>query len=114
MVAHPAHDASCREKRMPPAVGIQRVLPRPSRHPPLDALAAIMLVLCLSWGFNQVAVKLAIHDIPPLMQAAIRSVGAALIVAAWCEAARHSAHGARRHAARRACRRRCCSASNSY
>ncbi len=45
-----------------------------------------MLVLCLSWGFNQVAVKLAIHDIPPLMQAAIRSVGAALIVAAWCKA----------------------------
>lgn len=52
---------------------------------PLDALAAaITVVLCLSWGFNQVAVKLAIHDVPPLMQAAIRSTGATLIVAAWC------------------------------
>ena len=49
----------------------------------LDPLAAaIVVVLCLSWGFNQVSVKLAIHDIPPLTQAAIRSVGAALIVAA--------------------------------
>jgi drug/metabolite transporter (DMT)-like permease len=54
---------------------------------PLDALAAsIVVVLCLSWGFNQVATKLAIHDIPPLVQAAIRSIGAALIVALWCKA----------------------------
>src|SRR5664280_3912895 len=52
---------------------------------PLDALAAaIVVVLCLSWGFNQVATKLAIHDIPPLTQATIRSVVAALIVAGWC------------------------------
>ncbi|MGA7682811.1 MAG: DMT family transporter [Pseudolabrys sp.] len=52
---------------------------------PLDALAAgIVVVLCLSWGFNQVATKLAIHDIPPLTQAAVRSVVAALLIAAWC------------------------------
>jgi drug/metabolite transporter (DMT)-like permease len=52
---------------------------------PLDALAAaVVVVLCLSWGFNQVAVKLAIHDIPPLSQGAIRSVVATLIVAGWC------------------------------
>jgi len=51
---------------------------------PLNPLAiAIVLALCLSWGFNQVAVKLAIHDIPPLTQTAFRSVAAALIVAAW-------------------------------
>jgi drug/metabolite transporter (DMT)-like permease len=51
---------------------------------PLDLTAAlIVVVLCLSWGFNQVAVKLAIHDIPPLTQAAIRSTGAALLVIAW-------------------------------
>jgi len=60
----------------------------PSSHHvtrPLDAVAAaIVVVLCLSWGFNQVAAKLAIHDIPPMIQAAIRSLGAALIVAAWC------------------------------
>jgi len=52
---------------------------------PLDALAAaIVVVLCLSWGFNQVATKLAIHDIPPLVQATIRSIVAALLVAGWC------------------------------
>ena len=46
--------------------------------------AAIVVVLCLSWGFNQVATKLAIHDIPPLIQATIRSTVAAFIVAGWC------------------------------
>ena len=52
---------------------------------PLDAMAAaIVVMLCLSWGFNQVATKLAIHDIPPLTQAAIRSTVAALLIAAWC------------------------------
>jgi drug/metabolite transporter (DMT)-like permease len=45
-----------------------------------------VVVLCFSWGFNQVAVKLAIHDIPPLLQATIRSVVAALIVAGWSKA----------------------------
>jgi len=54
---------------------------------PLDALAVVaMVVLCLSWGFNQVSVKLAIPDIPPLMQGAIRSLGATLIVALWAKA----------------------------
>jgi len=60
----------------------------PSSHHvtrPLDPIAAaIVVVLCLSWGFNQVAVKLAIHDIPPLLQAAIRSFVAVLLVAGWC------------------------------
>ena len=52
---------------------------------PLDAMAAaIVVVLCLSWGFNQVSTKLAIHDIPPLTQAAIRSVVAALLIGGWC------------------------------
>ncbi len=51
-----------------------------------------MVVLCLSWGFNQVAVKLAIHDIPPLLQGAIRSLGATLIVAAWAKARGIAAH----------------------
>jgi len=51
----------------------------------LDALAAaVVVVLCLSWGFNQVATKLAIHDIPPLTQAAVRSAVATLLIAAWC------------------------------
>jgi drug/metabolite transporter (DMT)-like permease len=37
---------------------------------------ALMLMLCLSWGFNQIAVKLALPDIPPLLQGTIRSAGA--------------------------------------
>src|SRR5216684_971153 len=37
---------------------------------------ALMLMLCLSWGFNQIAVKLALPDIPPMLQAMIRSAGA--------------------------------------
>jgi drug/metabolite transporter (DMT)-like permease len=37
---------------------------------------ALMLMLCLSWGFNQIAVKLALPDIPPMLQATIRSIGA--------------------------------------
>ena len=37
---------------------------------------ALMLMLCLSWGFNQIAVKLALPDIPPILQATIRSTGA--------------------------------------
>jgi drug/metabolite transporter (DMT)-like permease len=54
---------------------------------PLDPwAAAIVVVLCLSWGFNQVAVKLAIHDIPPLTQGAVRSLLAACCVALWCRA----------------------------
>ena len=35
-----------------------------------------MLMLCLSWGFNQIAVKLALPDVPPMLQALIRSAGA--------------------------------------
>ncbi|MFN3656131.1 MAG: DMT family transporter [Pseudolabrys sp.] len=60
----------------------------PSTHHvtrPLDAFAAaVTVMLCLSWGFNQVAVKIAMSDIPPLTQAAIRSIGAGLLVAGWC------------------------------
>jgi len=35
-----------------------------------------MLMLCFSWGFNQIAVKLVLPDIPPMLQATIRSAGA--------------------------------------
>jgi len=61
----------------------------PSAHSsttrPLDAAAAaIVVMLCLSWGFNQVAAKIAIHEIPPFTQAALRSAGAAVLVAGWC------------------------------
>jgi drug/metabolite transporter (DMT)-like permease len=46
---------------------------------------ALMLMLCLSWGFNQIAVKLVLPDVPPMLQALIRSVGAlpVLLVIGW-------------------------------
>ena len=44
---------------------------------------ALVVLLCLTWGFNQVAVKLALADIPPLTQCAIRTALATLIVLAW-------------------------------
>jgi drug/metabolite transporter (DMT)-like permease len=37
---------------------------------------AWMLMLCLSWGFNQIAVKLTLPDVPPMLQAMVRSAGA--------------------------------------
>jgi drug/metabolite transporter (DMT)-like permease len=49
----------------------------PSAGRPLSPGAvALMLMLCVSWGFNQIAVKLALPDIPPMLQAMIRSIGA--------------------------------------
>src|SRR5882762_7099815 len=46
---------------------------------------ALMLLLCLSWGFNQIAVKLVLPDVPPMLQALTRSVGAlpVLLIIAW-------------------------------
>jgi drug/metabolite transporter (DMT)-like permease len=46
---------------------------------------ALMLMLCLSWGFNQIAVKLVLPDVPPMLQALIRSLGAlpVLLVIGW-------------------------------
>src|SRR6202051_5074382 len=48
----------------------------PAGRPLSPGAVALMLMLCLSWGFNQIAVKLALPDIPPFLQATIRSVGA--------------------------------------
>jgi drug/metabolite transporter (DMT)-like permease len=60
------------------------VKPDPGR--PLSAGAiALMLMLCLSWGFNQIAIKLALPDIPAMMQATFRSTVAlpVLLVVGW-------------------------------
>jgi drug/metabolite transporter (DMT)-like permease len=58
---------------------------------PLSAGAvALMLMLCFSWGFNQIAVKLALPDIPPILQAAIRSAAAlpVLLIIGWLRGVR--------------------------
>ncbi len=50
----------------------------------LDTTAMIlMVVLCAAWGLQQVTIKLANAGISPALQAALRSVGAAILVLAW-------------------------------
>jgi drug/metabolite transporter (DMT)-like permease len=56
-----------------------------SRRPSIDAFAAgTMVVLCLCWGLNQIAVKIVNQGLQPVFQAGLRSLFAALIVYAWC------------------------------
>jgi drug/metabolite transporter (DMT)-like permease len=67
--------------------------PNPSAGRPLSPGAiALMLMLCFSWGFNQIAVKLALPDIPPILQAAIRSVAAlpVLLIIGWLRGVKFS------------------------
>lgn len=42
-----------------------------------------MLLLTALWGFNQVSVKLIAHDVPLVMQAAIRSIVSSALLLAW-------------------------------
>lgn len=51
----------------------------------IDGLAArgLLLVICLLWGGNVVALKLALDELPPLRMAAIRTGSAALVLAMW-------------------------------
>ena len=53
---------------------------RSAGRPLSPGAVALMLMLCLSWGFNQIAVKLALPDIPPMLQAMIRSAGALIVL----------------------------------
>ena len=46
---------------------------KPAGRPLSPGAVALMVMLCLSWAFNQIAVKLALPDIPPMLQATIRS-----------------------------------------
>jgi drug/metabolite transporter (DMT)-like permease len=51
---------------------------------PLDATAFGLMVLCTAlWGFQQVAIKLAAHDVSLVMQAGIRSIVAACLLLVW-------------------------------
>lgn len=50
----------------------------------LDSLAVACLIgCCFLWGLNQVAAKAAMPEVPPLWQAAARSLGGAALVTAW-------------------------------
>jgi drug/metabolite transporter (DMT)-like permease len=58
---------------------------RSAGRPLSPGAVALMLMVCLSWGVNQVAVKLALPEIPPMLQALARSIGAlpVLLLIAW-------------------------------
>ncbi|GAA0680026.1 DMT family transporter [Marinobacterium maritimum] len=49
------------------------------RHLDLFAIS-ILLILCLGWGFQQIAIKLAANDIAPTLQIGLRSAFAATVL----------------------------------
>ncbi len=54
---------------------------------PVDAFAmGLMVLLCALWGLQQVAIKAAAPDVAPIMQVALRSGAAALLVFLWTRA----------------------------
>ena len=56
-----------------------------ARKQQLDTLAVGLLLGCsLFWGFQQVLVKATIPEIAPVFQAALRFVGATLVLWIWC------------------------------
>lgn len=58
--------------------------PAPEAQQDLDRTAALtLLVVCASWGLNQVAVKVANSGISPVAQAALRSIGSSTLVLLW-------------------------------
>ncbi len=54
-----------------------------ARVAPGPAAFGLMVLLCAIWGFQQVAMKFATAEIAPILQAALRSAGGALLVFAW-------------------------------
>lgn len=55
-----------------------------TRRERLDGLAiAVIVTCCTLWGLNQVAAKVALAEVPPLTQLAVRSLGAGVLVLAW-------------------------------
>ncbi len=53
----------------------------------LDSLAVTLLVVCCAfWGFQQILIKLAVAEVPPLWQATLRFWGATALLWLWCVA----------------------------
>jgi drug/metabolite transporter (DMT)-like permease len=53
------------------------------RAPPGPAAFALMVLLCAIWGLQQIAIKVAGAEIPPVLQAGMRSGMAAVLVLLW-------------------------------
>lgn len=57
-----------------------------ARKDHLDTLAITLLVVCCAfWGFQQILIKFASREIPPLWQASIRMWGATALLWLWCQ-----------------------------
>ena len=55
-----------------------------NRNQSLDLAAmAFLIVLCASWGFQQVTIKVANQGVSPILQSGIRSIGAATLLWIW-------------------------------
>lgn len=55
-----------------------------TRKTSLDTVALVTLVACCAtWGLSQVAAKVSLAEVPPLLQSGVRSLGAALLLLAW-------------------------------
>ncbi len=58
-----------------------------TRRTQLDTLAITLLLMCCAfWGFQQILIKFAVTEIPPLWQAALRFWGATGLLCLWCRA----------------------------
>jgi drug/metabolite transporter (DMT)-like permease len=59
-------------------------LPMKPANSRLDATAATtMVLLCALWGLNQVAIKVGVAGIAPVLQAGLRSIGAVALLWLW-------------------------------
>ena len=51
----------------------------------LDGLAiGILIACCMFWGLQQILVKAVMAEVPPLMQASVRCIGACVLLVLWC------------------------------
>ena len=51
----------------------------------LDSLAvSSLLACCLFWGLQQLLIKTTVGEVPPLWQAALRFIGATILLWIWC------------------------------
>lgn len=48
--------------------------------------AAILVVICASWGLQQVSIKVALQGVSPVFQSGLRSIGAAALILIWAVA----------------------------
>ena len=51
----------------------------------LDGLAVgLLIACCLFWGLQQILIKAIVGEVPPLWQAALRFIGATVLLLLWC------------------------------